>query len=243
MKAMILAAGLGTRLGNLTKDKPKALVEINGITLLENLIIRLKEQGIKQFIVNIHHFGEQIIEFLEKNKNFGVNIAISDERDELLDTGGAIKKASSFFKGEEPVLVHNVDVYSEFNLNELLAYHRGMGSLVTVCVRKRNSGRALIFNNKKLLVGWVNLEENYFRWVNERTEIFETYAYNGVFIAEPGFAEKIPFDGMFSIIDCWLKMAKKDEIAAYIDESPVWFDLGSEEKIKKAEQYLKRNKV
>lgn len=242
MKAMILAAGLGTRLGEFTLEKPKALVEINGVTMLEGLITRLKEQGISEFLINIHHHGEQIIDFLKKKENFGVEISISDERYELLDTGGAVKKAAAFFKGHEPVLVHNVDVYSEINLNSLLEYRHEMNSLVALCVRKRVSGRALMFSDKMQLVGWVNQEERIKKWVKKPVTNYETYAYSGVFLAHPQFAAKIPFEGKFSIIDCWLEMAKTNKISGYFDESPAWFDFGTKEKIKAAEQYLQRKR-
>jgi NDP-sugar pyrophosphorylase family protein len=238
MKAMILAAGLGTRLGKQTAAKPKALVEINGITMLESLIERLKEQRIKKILINIHHHGQQVIDFIQKKENFGIEITFSDERNELLDTGGAIKKAAGFFEGNEPVLVHNVDVFSEINLNKLLEYHLGTGSLATLCVRRRTSGRALIFSDEKQLAGWVNLDECIYKWVKNPMTYFETFAYNGIFLASPKFAEKMPFKGKFSIIDCWLEMAKTNKITAYIDESPAWFDFGTAEKIKTAEQYL-----
>lgn len=240
MKAFILAAGLGTRLGDLTLEKPKALVEINGVSMLEGLIMRLKAQGINQFLINIHHHGEQILDFLKKKENFGVEVSISDEREELLDTGGAVKKAADFFKGNEAVLVHNADVYSEINLNSLLEYHNGMNSLATLCVRKRTSGRALMFSDRKQLVGWVNLDECVYKWVKEPMNYFEAYAYNGMFIAKPEFAAKMPFSGKFSIIDCWLDMAKTEKIIGYNDESPAWFDFGTVKKIKSAEEYLKR---
>lgn len=242
MKAMILAAGMGTRLGKLTENKPKALVEINGVAMLESLILRLKAKGIKQYMVNVHHFGEQVIDFLHKNKNFGTDISISDEREELLDTGGAIKKAAAFFNGTEPVLVHNVDVYSEIDLEAMLDFHLKMQAFATICVRRRKSSRVLIFNSKNQLTGWVNLDENQFKWVEKQTASYQTYAYNGIFIASPGFAAQIPFSGRFSIIDCWLKMAKTNKIEAYLDESPAWFDLGSEEKITAAEQFLTSKK-
>jgi len=239
MKAMILAAGLGTRLGKQTAEKPKALVEINGITMLESLVERLKEQGIKKIVINIHHHGQQVIDFVEQKENFGIEISFSDERNELLDTGGAIKKASSFFQGEEPVLVHNVDIYSEINLKDLLEYHREMNSFATLCVRRRTSGRVLIFKDNNQLAGWANLDECSYKWVKEPLNLFEAFAYNGVFLAEPQFAASMPFEGKFSIIDCWLEMAKNRKITAWVDESPVWFDFGTTEKIKIAEQYLK----
>ncbi|HEY9114768.1 MAG TPA: sugar phosphate nucleotidyltransferase [Bacteroidales bacterium] len=243
MKAMILAAGLGTRLGKQTAEKPKALVKVNGAAMLENLIESLKKQEIKNILINIHHHGQQVIDFVQEKENFGIDISFSDERNELLDTGGAIKKAAGFFEGNEPVLVHNVDVYSEINLNKLLEYHKKMKSFATLCVRKRSSGRALIFNDEKQLAGWTNLDECKFKWVNESMNYFETFAYNGLFLADPQFAANMPFEGKFSIIDCWLKMAKTLKITAYIDESPAWFDFGTAEKINKAEQYLKNNKI
>lgn len=235
---MILAAGLGSRLGELTNEKPKALVEINGVSMLESLVERLKKAGIKKILINIHHHGQQVIDFVKQKENFGIEISFSDERNELLDTGGAIKKASGFFEGTEAVLVHNVDVYTEINLEKLLEYHRGIKSLATLCVRRRTSGRALIFNDEKQLAGWTNLDECKFKWVNEPMNYFETFAYNGVFLADPQFAARMPFEGKFSIIDCWLEMAKTEKITAYHDESPAWFDFGTAEKIKAAEQYL-----
>lgn len=242
MKAMILAAGHGSRLGKITTNKPKALVEVNGTSMLEALIERLKSQNIKQILINIHHHGQQIIDLLQKKGNFGIEIHISDERNELLDTGGAIKKAAGFFVGNDPVLVHNVDVFSEINLNELLTYHRKMHSIATLCVRQRSAGRALIFNNDKQLVGWTNLNESVYKWVKEPMTNCDTFAYNGIFIAEPEFASSMPFEGKFSIIDCWLEMARTKKITGYLDESPGWFDLGTAEKIKTAEQYLQRKR-
>lgn len=240
---MILAAGLGTRLGNLTSEKPKALVEINGVTMLESLVERLKKQGIQQVLINIHHHGQQVIDFVQQKENFGIEISFSDERNELLDTGGAIKKAAYFFEGKEPVLVHNVDIYSEINLKNLLNYHHQMNSHATLCVRRRASGRVLIFGDENQLAGWANLDECLYKWVKEPLYLFEGFAYNGVFLAEPQFAADMPFEGKFSIIDCWLEMAKTRKINAYYDESPAWFDFGTAAKIKAAEHYLQSKKI
>jgi len=242
MKAMILAAGLGSRLGKITLEKPKALVEINGVPMLESLIERLKKQGIHQVLINIHHHGQQVIDFVGQKENFGIEISFSDERDVLLDTGGAIKKAAYFFDGNEPVLVHNVDIYSEVNVNQLLEYHTKMKSFATLCVRRRVSGRVLIFGYGQQLAGWANLDECIYKWVKEPLNLFEGSAYNGVFLASPQFAASMPFEGKFSIIDCWLEMAKTKNITAYHDESQAWFDFGTEEKIKAAEQYLQSKK-
>jgi NDP-sugar pyrophosphorylase family protein len=243
MKAMILAAGLGTRLGELTSDTPKALVKIQGISMLERLVRRLKKQGISEFLINIHHFGDQIIDFTKKHNNFGVKISFSDERDELLDTGGALLKAAGFFTGNEPILVHNVDVYSEFRLKQLIDYHHNREAMVTFCMRKRTMGRVLIVDQLYQLIGWGNLDQINFRWVSQPTMLFQTFAFEGIYLLSPDFVNKIPFSGKFSIIDCWLEMAKTEKIIGFRDESPIWFDLGSAEKIVMAEKYFREKKL
>lgn len=243
MKAFILAAGLGTRLGALTSDKPKALVKVNGKSMLENLILHLKTKGIKQFLVNVHHFSDKIIQHTKEKNNFGVDITFSDESHELLDTGGAILKASDFFKGNETILVHNVDVASGLNLTEMESYHEQKSALATLSVRKRNSGRALLFNEKMQLGGWANLTQDNYKWVQHPLPHFSSFAYSGIFLAQPEFVKKLPFTGCFSIIDAWLKMASTERIVGFEDQSSYWFDLGTKEKIQSAEGYLKRNKI
>jgi NDP-sugar pyrophosphorylase family protein len=237
-KAFIPAAGLGTRLGDLSKSKPKALAEVDGIPMLELTIERLKKNGIRKFVVNVHHFGDEVIDFIKQRNNFGVDIQISDERSELLDTGGAILKAATFFDGNEPVLVHNVDVISEVDFKQLAEWHQQQNALVSLCVRKRKSGRALLFNDKMFLKGWANLEKNEFKWVNNPVEIFQSFAFSGIYLFNPDFAKKLPYKGKFSIIDAWLKMAKTENILGFHDQSSNWFDLGTTQKIKIAEAYL-----
>ena len=241
MKAFILAAGLGTRLGTLTSNKPKALVEVNGKSMLENLVIHLKSQGIQQFLINVHHFAEQVIQHVKDKNNFGVDIVFSDESQELLDTGGAITKAADFFKGDEIILVYNVDVASGINLEELANYHKQKNALTTLCVRKRHSSRALLFDEKMQLAGWANLVQDDYKWVNQPKSTFESFAYSGVYLAHPDFARKLPFTGHFSIIDAWLKMAETERIIGFEDLSDYWFDLGTKEKIQKAEEYFSTN--
>lgn len=238
MKAFILAAGLGTRLGSLTADKPKALVEVNGKSMLENLLMHLKSQGIQQFLINVHHFAEKVIQHVKENNNFGVDVAFSDESRELLDTGGAILKAADFFKGDEIILVHNVDVASGINLAELESYHKQKNALVTLCIRKRDSGRALLFDEKMQLGGWANLAQNDYKWVNKPMITLESFAYSGIYLAQSEFAKKLPFEGRFSIIDAWLKMAKTERIIGFEDFSDYWFDIGTMEKIAAAEKYF-----
>lgn len=156
MKAMIFAAGLGTRLRPLTDHTPKALVSVAGKPMLERVILRLKEAGFNDITVNIHHFGEQIIEFLRANNDFGITIHLSDERDMLLDTGGGIKKARPFLDGNEPFLVHNADILSDINLAELYRHHRESNAEATLLVSQRQTSRYLLLDDANRLHGWIN---------------------------------------------------------------------------------------
>src|ERR1035437_430043 len=156
MKAMIFAAGLGTRLKPITDNLPKALVPITGKPLLEHTILKLKSAGFDEIIVNIHHFPDQIIDFLKVNNNFGIRIEVSDERDQLLDTGGGIRKAKQFFDNGEPFLVHNVDILSNVDLAELYNQHLRTNSLATLVVSQRDTFRYLLFDNNLRLNGWIN---------------------------------------------------------------------------------------
>ena len=156
MKAMIFAAGLGTRLKPLTDNKPKALVEVGGKTMLELVILKLKEAGFNEIVINIHHFGQQIIDYLKANNNFGLTIHISDERDYLLDTGGGIKKATPFLMGNEPFLEHNVDIFSNVDLRQLYENHLKSGATATLLVSQRKTARYLLFNKEnKLCAGTI----------------------------------------------------------------------------------------
>ena len=238
MKAIILAAGLGSRLKHVTHDKPKALVEVDGIPMLESVILKLKSQGINELLINIHHFGQSIIDFLDTKNNFGVDITISDERDLLLNTGGAILRAKNFILGNEPVLVHNVDVISNVNIKELLMYHTEKRSIATLCVRQRDSQRGLLFNNKNLLIGWTNLVDKKYRWVTHSCTDYSLFAFSGIYIINPDFVNHITQTGIFSIIDTWLDIAKNHPISGYIDTSSIWHDLGTMDKISDAEKKL-----
>ncbi len=235
MKAIILAAGLGTRLKEITQNIPKALVEVNGKTMLEIALLNLKKQGINNFLINIHHHGKSIIDFLATNNNFGVDITISDERNQLLDTGGAILKAKDFIKGYEPILVHNVDVISDVKIQSLIEYHNTNDSVVTLCVRKRETQRLLLFNKSLFLIGWVNLKTNEFKWVDKSYLNYSKYAFSGIYVISPRFVDLIQQSGKFSIIDTWLEMAMNNILKGYIDTSKQWHDLGTLEKIKIAE--------
>ena len=158
MKAMIFAAGTGSRLKRLTAHTPKALIPIGGKPMLEHVILKLKSSGFDQIVINIHHLGNQIVDFLEANNNFGVRIEISDESDYLLDTGGGIKKATSLLCGNEPFLIHNVDILSNVDLKKLYDTHVQTNPLATLLVSQRNTSRYLLFNKENRLCGWRNHE-------------------------------------------------------------------------------------
>ena len=153
MNAIIFAAGLGTRLRPLTDHCPKALVKVEGKSLLEHNIINLKRAGFDHIVVNVHHFGQQIIDFLAEHNNFGIDIKISDERDLLLDTGGGIMKALTLFANDDPVLIHNVDIISNINLGKVYEQHVKSGSDATLCVAQRKTSRYLMFDNDMRMKG------------------------------------------------------------------------------------------
>lgn len=241
MKAIILAAGLGSRLNELTSTKPKALVEVNGITMLEHVINKLKKLGITKMLINIHHFGDSIIQFLQSKNYFDIDIIISDERSELLNTGGAILKAEDFIYGTEPVIVHNVDILSDLDIISMLNYHKLERNIATLAVRERKTSRLLVFDKSNQLVGWRNNATGDTKWVIQKTETIHQLAFSGIYIIDPEFVKKINQKGNFSIVDTWLILAENERIGAYIDTSNTWHDLGTIDKIKNAENKLDKH--
>ncbi len=238
MKAFILAAGMGSRLKDLTRDNPKALVKFNGKPMLEHLINKLKGMGIKEIGINIHHQGDKILEFLDNKKNFGIDIYVSDERSGLLNTGGAIIKAKDFISGKKSVLVHNVDIITDTDLKKVAQLHNSSKNLVTLCVRNRKTSRYLLFSDSDLLVGWKNKDTGEVKWVDTIYTDFRELAYSGIYILNPDFIENIKYTGSFSIIDTWLQMAADKPIRCYEDNSGYWYDLGTIDRIQKAENQI-----
>lgn len=234
MKALLLAAGKGTRLKPLTNNKPKALVEVNGVTLLERNIKKLMFYGIKEIIVNVHHHADQIIQFLEKKNNFGIRIEISDEREELLDTGGGLLKASWFFDDKMPFFIHNVDVLSEVNLEEMLDHHNYTNLGITLAVKKRESSRYLLFDKQNHLVGWKNAETKGVMMTRSSPRNYEEYGFSGIQIMDPSVFKDIKLKGKISLIDLYIKLGKHYMIGAYIHNDERWVDVGTKEKLKKA---------
>ena len=228
MKAMILAAGLGTRLRPLTDDRPKALVEVAGRTLLEICLERLRGFGVSEVIVNTHHFADMVQTYLEAHGNFGTRIEISRE-ETLLDTGGGLKQAAWFFGDDEPFLVHNVDVMSSIDLGAMVRFHRKRGALATLAVQARKSSRYLLFDEDGLLCG---RETTLVRDCGETTAL----AFAGIHVVSPRIFSEMTETGAFSIIDAYLRLAKAGErIVAFRADGSAWRDLGRPESIAAAE--------
>lgn len=234
MRAMILAAGLGTRLKPLTNTIPKALVKIGSTTLLEICINNLKKQGISDIIINVHHFADQIKKFLKDNKNFEVNISISDETEKLLDTGGGLKNAAWFFDDGKPFLLHNVDVISNLNIKTLYDFHITSKSIATLAVRDRESGRYLLFNSENILCGWKNVKTNEVVSLANIGSLKE-FAFSGIHIIDPKIFTFMPNDEIFSMIDLYLNIMKNNNVNAYIDNKSFWLDVGNPVNLKTAE--------
>jgi len=237
MKAMIFAAGLGSRLYPLTRDKPKALVEVAGKTLLRRAIEKVRDSGYNELVINVHHFGDQIISYLEANDNFGLSITISDEREELLDTGGGILKAAEWLDGNEPFLVYNVDVVSDIDLSLFRKYHLEKGGVATLAVRDRSTARYLAFDESLQLTGWKNIQtgEEILSGENLGCNLL---AFSGIQLIEPQIFKLITETGTFPIIQLYLRLAVNQAIYGYKDPSSIWMDLGKPQQIIAAEKYL-----
>ena len=235
MKAMVLAAGLGTRLRPLTDDRPKALVKVGGRTLLEIVLARLRSFGVREAIVNVHHFAGMVEEYLAANSNFGMRIELSREQ-ELLDTGGGLKKAAWFFDDDAPFLLHNVDVLSAINLSRMVQAHKEQGALVTLAVEQRESSRALLFDAEGRLCGRRAGRGIEPQWARE-TAGAQELAFAGIHVISPKIFEKMSEERAFSIIDVYLRLAAEGEkIAAFRVDGCAWRDLGRPESLKAAEQ-------
>jgi len=253
--AMILAAGLGTRLKSLTHDKPKALVELNGKPLLQHCIENLTDNGFYHIVINVHHFGEQIIDFVEHH-NFDADIQISDERKQLLDTGGGIIKATPLFKDSKAVLVHNVDIIINVNLYELSQQFLDSGDDAWLLTQDRKTNRKLLFDTENQLVGWMNKAEGQFKWVDEDAFAMQLLqqAYKQIVQGLPYFDfNEMAFSGLHffrsdlfadfeckpqSVIDLYLKLAKTNRIISKPIHPDYWFDLGKPEQLTAAENFL-----
>lgn len=230
---MILAAGLGTRLQQMTKNKPKALVQVNGEPMLKMIINKLKNQGFDYIVVNVHHHAEKIINYILSN-DFGVKIEVSDESDLLLNTGGGIKHAERFLNLDKPFLVHNVDIYSEINLAEMYNYHLESDNLVTLAVRKRSSTNFFLFDETNRLCGWRSYKSNS-EIISIQKKQYKEMAFSGIHVISPKIFKLFKRTGSFSIVNEYLDLAKGNRIGAFIHNDKAVLDLGKPEAIKKFE--------
>lgn len=221
---MLLAAGLGTRLKELTHDKPKALVEVAGKTLLQRNIENLIQHGFDTIIVNIHHFGDQVIRFLESHP-FPAEIYLSDERGLLMDTGGGIVQALPFFHNTQAVLVHNVDILSDIPLKTIYERYCQSDDQAWLLTQDRDTTRKLLFDEHDALIGWKNLKEEAYKWVNGEKSKYKELAFNGIHIFDPSlFKDFSP--QRYSIIDLYLGLAKRYRIRSHEIHPGFWFDIG-----------------
>ena len=241
MKAMVLAAGLGTRLRPLTDKRPKALVEIGGRTLLEITLSRLRDFGIREVIINVHHFAEMVVAYLKAHQNFGMHIEISRE-ELLLDTGGGLKRAGWFFladASQEPFLLHNADIVSMVDFARLVEFHHDRAALATLAVQERETSRYLLFDEFQLCGrragpdGEAELVKPSSGW--------RALAFTGIHVISPGFLRMMNEDGAFSIIGTYLRLAgSRENILGFPADDYYWRDLGRPEQVREAEEDFRK---
>jgi NDP-sugar pyrophosphorylase family protein len=234
MKAMILAAGLGTRLRPFTNENPKALAIINGKSLLQRNIEYLASFGIKDVIVNVHHFSDKIIALINSNNGFGSNITISDETDEILEIGGGLKKAGWFFEAE-PFVLLNVDILTDMDLRKMIEAHGTSKALATLAIADRKTTRYFLFDELNTLCGWKNTNTNDQKVNREALKYFEK-AFWGIHIISPGIFSLITQEGKFSIIDVYMNIVKTHNIMGFEDNQSKFIDVGKPESIAVAEE-------
>jgi len=233
---MILAAGLGTRLRPYTLSQPKALVKVGGVPMLELVILRLRHAGVRRLVINIHHLGTQITEFLKAREYFGMEILISDEQGQLLDTGGGLKKAAGFF-GDRPVLVHNTDVLCDSDLSILWEAHLRHSPLVTLLVSHRPTSRAFLVNDQGLLCGWQNNQTGEQR-ISRPGQTLLPVAYSCIQVVDPRLFSLMPGEGAFSLTDCYIRLSATQELRTVCDDTCLWMDLGRPEHLEAAGPFV-----
>lgn len=239
MRAMIFAAGLGTRLRPLTDHLPKALVPVGGEPLLHRLLVKLHAAGCTYAVINVHHHAEQVIQFLD-NRDYGMKIEISDERNMLLDTGGGLRHAAPFFTGDEPVLLHNVDILSNLRLDDFIKSFKP-NCLAQVAVSERPTSRFLLFDSDNHLSGWHNTRTGEIRPADIDTSALHPYAFAGIHIVSPRiFTLMSEYPDRFSIIDFYLDVMRKEQIAAYLPENFAILDVGKADTLAAADKFAIR---
>jgi MurNAc alpha-1-phosphate uridylyltransferase len=234
MKAMIFSAGLGTRFKPWTDKHPKAVAPVNGKSLLQRNIEYLQQYGIKDVIVNVHHFADQVIDTIKKNKGWGSNVVISDETNEVLETGGGLLKAKDLFTPGEKFITCNVDILTDLDINKLLAFHEKNKSLISFGVTNRITSRYFLFDENNRLCGWRNTKTGEER-IEVPNDVLIQKAYSCVVVFEYAIFKLIPFSGKFSLVDVYLKLAKDHRIFGYDHSGDRFVDVGKPESIEVAE--------
>lgn len=237
MKALIFAAGKGTRLKPFTDHHPKAMARVNGIPLLERNIKYLQSFGINDFVINVHHFGQQIVDFLKENNNFNAKIEISDEHAELLETGGGLVFARRFLDFGEDFLIMNADILTDMNITDFVNYHQKNKDFATLAVSDRNSSRKLLFNEDMILRGWMNVQSGEQR-LAEFNKGFKALAFSGIHCINPEIFNKIKRTGKFSIMEEYLDLMLTEKIHGYEHDARL-VDVGRPESVLEAEQIFK----
>ena len=236
-KALIFAAGKGTRLKPFTDNHPKALAVVNNVPLLERNIKFLQNYGINDFVINVHHFGEQIIEFLQEKENFGAKIEISDEKNELLETGGGLIFAKKYLQNEENFLIMNADILTDLNITEFVKFHLSHQNVATLAVSDRVSSRKLMFNEDMILKGWVNKTTGETK-LSEFNKNFKELAFSGIHCVNSSIFDKIKRTGKFSIMEEYLDLMFENHIQGFQHNAKL-IDVGRPESVVEAEKYFK----
>jgi NDP-sugar pyrophosphorylase family protein len=235
-KAMIFAAGLGTRLKPFTDSHPKALALVNGKTLLERNISYLHEFGISEIVINVHHFASQIADFIERYRSSNINIHLSNEVEGPFETGGGLAFASEFFKAStNPFIVMNADILTNLDLNGMFEFHKKVSPLATLAVTKRESSRQFLFDDQLKLVGWRNNNTLETKWVDGEYLSAEPFSFSGIHVLSPAIFELMPSSGVFSITDVYLKLAAIRQVVGYNHSGDMVLDVGKPESVILAE--------
>ena len=237
MKAMILSAGLGTSLKPWTDHHPKALALVNGRSLLQRNIEYLQQFGIREVIVNVHHFAEQIMDAVEKNKGWGSQVSISDETNEVLETGGGLKKASWYFKGSTDFVLMNVDILTDLNLSAMLQQHRNSDAIATLAVTERETSRYFLFNAANELCGWRNVTTGEEKIARSALDL-QQKAFSGIHVINTKLLSLLTREGKFSMVDVYLELAATHLVQGFDHSDSKFIDVGKPESVEKAERFF-----
>lgn len=236
---MLFAAGLGTRLKPLTNDKPKALIEVNGMTMLHTALRKLENAGISKAVVNVHHFSNLVMEDITRFKSDRMKVVVSDESDQLLDTGGGLLKARPLFDAKSPVLLYNVDIVTTTNLQDFISFHRSHRELASLMVKHRPTTRYLLFNEHMELAGWENLNTNN-KIITKETSNYNAFGFQGIHIVEPRIFDLILETGKFPIMELYLRLARNHTFRGYESQHDLWFDIGTPEKLETTKKAIEQ---